>query len=109
MPLTAEQQISVQELKRRFGEPDPPTVLDVREPSEYRYCNIGGIHMPLALLPLRLQDLDRGKEYAVLCHHGTRSYQATMFLLKSGFSRVRNVSGGIDAWSAVVDRAVARY
>jgi rhodanese-related sulfurtransferase len=109
MPLSPEQEISVSELQRRLGEPDPPQVLDVRELSEVRFCSLGGIHIPLGILPLRLGELDRGKEYVVLCHHGNRSYHATMFLLKSGFTRARNVRGGIDAWSATVDPAVPRY
>jgi len=109
MPLTADQQIPVHDLKRLLDSDEPPTILDVRELSEFRYCNLGGVHIPLGTLPLRLQELDPAKHYAVLCHHGNRSYQATMFLLRAGFTHVQNVSGGIDAWSLQVDPSVPRY
>ena len=67
------------------------------------------VHIPLHLLPLRLEELDRRQEYAVLCHHGVRSMQAVHFLRANGFRGARNLAGGIDRWSAVIDPAVPRY
>lgn len=45
----------------------------------------------------------------VMCHHGMRSMQVAHFLLANGFKDVANLDGGIDAWAAVVDPALARY
>jgi rhodanese-related sulfurtransferase len=45
----------------------------------------------------------------VHCHHGGRSARACRVLLRHGFEQVRNLAGGIDAWSLTVDPAVPRY
>jgi rhodanese-related sulfurtransferase len=101
--------ISVEELKERLDRNDDLLILDVREPFEYDLCNIGGTLIPLGQLPARLNELDRETEIAVLCHHGSRSWRATLFLLQAGFTAVKNISGGIDAWSQYVDPSVKRY
>ena len=48
-------------------------------------------------------------DLVVHCHHGPRSSQAVMFLRGNGFERARNLTGGIDAWSQIVDPSVPRY
>jgi sulfur-carrier protein adenylyltransferase/sulfurtransferase len=101
--------ISVEELKVRLDRKDEFVILDVREPYEVALCNLGGTHIPLGQLPARLAELDRNREILVLCHHGSRSWRATLFLLESGFSNVKNITGGIDAWSEYVDPSVKRY
>ena len=60
-------------------------------------------------LPQRLAELDPQRPIACLCHHGTRSQRVALFLAANGFSRVANIAGGIDAWSAEVDGSVPRY
>lgn len=103
--------ISVEELSRRQAEGDAPIILDVRLHEELELAAIEGetLHVPLHLLPVRLDELDEEQEYAVLCHHGNRSWQATHYLRSRGFKGPRNVAGGIDRWSAVVDPTVPRY
>jgi rhodanese-related sulfurtransferase len=54
-------------------------------------------------------ELDREAEYVVYCHHGMRSAMAANWLKSRGFLRVSNMTGGIDAWSTVVDRSVPQY
>ncbi len=90
---------------------NPETVLlDVREPWELRVARISSaVHIPLALLPLRLTELDRRLPHMVLCHHGGRSYQACLLLAKHGFSTVMNVQGGIHLWALTVDSSLPRY
>ena len=104
-------EISVEELSRRIAEGDAPVVLDVRLPQELELAALDAetLHIPLHLLPVRLEELDPEREYAVLCHHGGRSWQATQYLRSRGFDGPRNVEGGIDRWSAVVDPTVPRY
>ncbi len=85
-------------------------VLDVREPFEVAIANIAGSrHVPLHQLPARLGELDGHAEIVTLCHHGIRSAQALEILRGAGFARVRNLTGGIDAWARDVDRGMPRY
>ncbi len=55
------------------------------------------------------EQLDKDKQTVVLCHHGVRSQNVAQFLVDKGFQRVANVSGGIDAYSRLVDRSVPLY
>jgi adenylyltransferase/sulfurtransferase len=106
---TLEDEISVNDLKRKLDENEKITVLDVREPAEFRICNIGGTLIPLGVLPLRLNELDPASDIAVICHHGNRSRWAVDFLRQRGFSRAKNVTGGIEAWAKSIDPAMPRY
>jgi adenylyltransferase/sulfurtransferase len=85
-------------------------VVDVREPWEIEIAKIGGtIDIPMGNIVDRLDELDPMQATAVLCHSGARSLRVATFLAANGFSRVANVSGGIDRWSSTVDSTVARY
>ena len=92
----------------------PLVVLDVREPWELQTASIkpAGFELqaiPMSLIPVRLEELDRTRPIACLCHHGGRSMQVAAFLVQQGFERVANISGGIHAWSAQVDPSVPCY
>jgi glyoxylase-like metal-dependent hydrolase (beta-lactamase superfamily II)/rhodanese-related sulfurtransferase len=102
-------QIDPRELKARMDAGEKLALLDVREPHERKTANIGGKHIPLGEVPDRLEELERDEEIVVYCHHGGRSMRAVEFLYESGFTNVKNLTGGIDAWSVNVDRSVARY
>lgn len=102
-------EIVVEVLKERLDHGDPITVLDVREQHEYQLCNIGGVLIPLAQLPTRLAELDPAREYAVICRTGRRSARAVEFLKQSGFTKVRNVVGGIHEWSRKIDPTIPQY
>lgn len=85
-------------------------VIDVREKWEWEVAHIKGTTLiPLKDLPLKITDLDKASDIAVLCHHGSRSARAVAFLLQQGFTAVYNVAGGIDAWSKSVDPLVPLY
>ncbi len=87
-----------------------PTLLDVRTPAERAICHLEGSRLiPLQELPERLAELDPGEEIVVFCHRGIRSAQAVGLLRRRGFSRARNLTGGIDAWSVEVDPTLPRY
>ena len=86
------------------------SVVDVREQWEFDLAKLNGSTLiPLATLPQSLDKLKRDAEIVAICHHGMRSADATNFLLQQGYSNVKNLVGGIDAWSAQVDRSVPRY
>lgn len=102
-------QMTPQELKERWDRGEKITLLDVREPDEYRLANLGGTLIPLQELPRRLEELDPAAEMVVLCHHGIRSAQATAFLRQAGFEHVKNLAGGIERWSVQIDPLIPRY
>ena len=101
--------LSVDDLKAKLDRGDAFLLLDVREPEEFAFANIGGVPIPLGELPSRLAELDRDTEIVILCHHGVRSLHAAHFLLANGFTKLANVRGGIDQWSIRVDGNLARY
>ena len=102
--------ITPRELKEQLDKGNKPVLLDVREPWEYSLAKLeGSILIPLGTLPHSLDQLDRNAEIVAYCHHGMRSADATSFLLQQGFANVKNLIGGIDAWSVQVDASVPRY
>ncbi len=102
--------ITVRELKDRLDKGDKIVLVDVREPWEYSMAKIeGSILIPLGTLPQSLDQLDSNSEIVAHCHHGMRSADAVAFLSQQGFKNVKNLVGGIDAWSIQVDPSVPRY
>lgn len=102
--------ISPKELKSRLDKGEQLVLVDVREEWEYSLAKLdGSILIPLGTLPQSLARLTRDSEIIAICHHGMRSADATNFLLQQGFSNVKNLVGGIDAWSTQVDGTVPRY
>lgn len=102
-------EITPRELKERFDRGDDLFILDVREPHEYRICNLKGHLIPLRDLPRRVHELDSSHEIVAHCRSGKRSAQAVDFLRKAGFHKVVNLRGGILSWSTEVDPTVPRY
>ena len=113
--MTGLTQITVQELATRLSSPDPNLQLvDVREPQELEMAKLEGfINLPLSQFSewgdLIHAKLDANAETLVLCHHGIRSAQMCQWLASQGFTNVKNISGGIDAYSIRVDPSVPQY
>jgi adenylyltransferase/sulfurtransferase len=102
-------EITVGELKSKLDNGDDINVLDVREPHEYEFANIGVRLIPLGELPQRLVELDRDENFAIHCKTGARSAKAVKLLQGAGFENVYNVKGGITAWSEEIDSSVPKY
>jgi len=101
-------EVSVVEASRLHGRAEV-VVVDVRESTEHQLVQVEGcLLLPLSELPQKLDILPQDKPLLILCHHGGRSAMATVFLQKNGFD-VKNIKGGIDAWSIVVDSSLVRY
>ena len=108
-------EITVQELALRLPNQEPNLqLIDVREPHEVAIAHLQGFEvLPLSdfanwseTIKTRYQtDL----ETLVICHHGMRSDRMCQWLRNIGFTNVKNVVGGIDAYSLFVDPKVARY
>ncbi len=103
-------EITVHDLKRRFDDPTPFTLIDVREPSEHDLCRLpDAVLIPLGQLADRLAELDREAEIVVHCKAGGRSAKAMELLMANGFENVCHVAGGINAWSKEIDPNVPLY
>jgi adenylyltransferase/sulfurtransferase len=85
-------------------------LLDVREDWEWEKAHLeGAIHIPMGELEGRVAELDIRSEIVVYCHHGERSIDGCLVLWEQGFRKVRSLTGGIEAWSELVDPTVPRY
>jgi rhodanese-related sulfurtransferase len=102
-------EIRAEELKQRLDAGENLFLLDVREEHEYEISNIGGYLIPLAQLPKRVHELDASREIVALCKMGSRGARAVQVLRQAGFDNVRNLTGGIHAWSDRVDPRVRKY
>lgn len=77
---------------------EPLDILDVRENYEYDNGHIPeAVNLPLSELGSRFYELDKSKNYYVICHSGARSANASEFLSAQGY-QVTNVMGGMSAW-----------
>lgn len=108
-------QITVTELAERLAQADDELqLIDVREPHEVVIAYIEGFKV-LSLSEFGVwsdkiaTDFNPHAETFVICHHGVRSAQMCQWLLNNGFTNVRNVIGGIDAYSLQVDPNIPHY
>jgi adenylyltransferase/sulfurtransferase len=109
-PVAASGEITVEELKGRLDKGERPFILDVRNPEEYQIAHLAGsVLIPLSALPQRLGELDREKEMVVHCKSGARSQRAIGFLREQGFTRLKNLKGGILAWAERIDPSLPKY
>ena len=105
-----ENEIDVTEVKAKLDRGDPFVLIDVREPHEYRICHIHAARLiPLGEVPKRLNELDPQADIVIHCKSGVRSNKACGILRQAGFQHVRNMKGGILAWSDRVDPSVPKY
>jgi adenylyltransferase/sulfurtransferase len=105
-----EGEIEVTEVKEKMDRGDNFVLIDVREPHEYQICSIPGAKLiPLGEVPKRLDELDKNADIVIHCKSGMRSARACGILKAAGFEHVRNMKGGILAWSDQVDPSVPKY
>src|ERR1022692_2126314 len=103
-------EIEVTEVKEKLDRGDNFVLIDVREPHEYQICNIPAAKLiPLGEVGKRLGDLDPEADIVIHCKSGMRSARACGILKAAGFKHVRNMKGGILAWSDRVDPSVPKY
>jgi adenylyltransferase/sulfurtransferase len=85
-------------------------LVDVREPVEQQVSQLPGARLiPYGELASRLDELDRQEDIVLFCRTGVRSGRALQTLLAAGFRKVKNLRGGINAWSDEVDPTVMKY
>ena len=101
-------EVEVLELKKMLKNKEV-VLVDVREPYEIEICNIkGSLFIPMNEIPQNIEQLDKEKRYAVMCHSGVRSLYVSNYLNSLGYSTL-NVVGGIERWATVVDKNMKRY
>lgn len=108
-------QITVEELANRLADSQEKLqLIDVREPQEIAIARIDGFeNLPLSQFAEWADRIhsrfDPDIETIVMCHHGIRSAQMCQWLMSQGFANVKNVVGGIDAYSISVDPSIPQY
>jgi adenylyltransferase/sulfurtransferase len=105
------QEITALELKSRIDSGDDIQIIDVRQPDEYAFAKIDGARLiPLGEIPDRMSEIDEMRETVIHCKMGGRSAQAIEYLERAGFKgSLKNLVGGITAWSNDVDPRVPKY
>lgn len=85
-------------------------LLDIRESYELDICSMGGLHIPMADVANRVNEIDKNKEVIVLCRSGRRA-ESVANLLETDFSfpNVSIFKGGILAWIDQVDNSLESY
>ena len=109
--VAVEYEITPEEVKSKLDAGESFTLLDVRESWEFETARIDGAKLiPMGDVPSRVhQELDPEAPVVVLCHHGVRSMNVTVWLRQQGFEKAQSMRGGIDAWSRRVDGKVPMY
>jgi rhodanese-related sulfurtransferase len=104
-------EINAQALVLKLQQPNPPLLLDVREKWEFDTAHIANsLLMPMGDVPSRAHaEIDPDEPVVVICHHGARSLNVTMWMRAQGFEQVQSLADGIDGWSLTVDPGVTRY
>ncbi|MEK4198653.1 rhodanese-like domain-containing protein [Cytobacillus sp. FSL K6-0265] len=96
-------QVSPESVKDILQNNHDVSIVDVREVEEVKQGKIpSAIHIPLRLLAFRMHELNKSKDYIMVCRSGARSGQATALLEQHGY-RVKNMSGGMLAWDGKVE------
>ena len=103
--------LSPREFLERRAAGESLTLLDVREDWEIALAPVPSehLHIPMPEISQRLGELDARQETVVICRSGGRSTQVAQFLERQGFGQVFNLSGGILAWSRVIDPRIPQY
>jgi rhodanese-related sulfurtransferase len=103
-------EITPRQLKDRLDRNDRPVLVDIRDDWETKLCRLdNALHIPMEELEFRTEELNPADEIVVYCHHGVRSAAVADYLRRLGFTRVRNLAGGLDAWAASVEPGMRRY
>ncbi len=105
------EEISATSLRARLDADEDIQLIDVRQPDEYAFCKIEGAKLiPLGDVLKRVGEIDPARETVVHCKMGGRSAKAIEMLKQAGFTgELKNLKGGITAWSNEVDPKVPKY
>ncbi|WP_342430295.1 rhodanese-like domain-containing protein [Neobacillus sp. FSL H8-0543] len=95
--------MTAKEVEQLLNEQKKLDIIDVREVDEVAAGKIpGAVNIPLGLIEFRMHELDKSKEYIMVCRSGGRSGRASQFLEYHGF-KILNMTGGMLSWEGVVE------
>jgi adenylyltransferase/sulfurtransferase len=105
------QEITATELKSRLDAGDDIQLIDVRQPNEHEYARIeGSTLIPMGEIFERMSEIDPEREAVIYCKSGMRSARVIEAMERSGYAgELKNLAGGILAWSSEVDPSVPQY
>jgi adenylyltransferase/sulfurtransferase len=106
----SEDDIEPEEVARMIKENEKVILLDVREEFERAISNLpDSIGIPIPELANRLSQIQKDQNVVIYCRNGIRSLEAAALLKNAGFTHVRNLRGGINAWAERVDTKLSIY
>jgi rhodanese-related sulfurtransferase len=93
-------EIDAHELQARINEGDDFMLLDIRSAGEIAQGALPDAeHLPMHVIPLKINELPKDKAIILYCHSGARSYHACTYLVQQGFHNAINLRGGILGWA----------
>ena len=108
--LESEFEITASELAAERAAGKNLVVIDVREPHERDIAFIPDSKLiPVGDVPARMHELDTADEIVLYCRTGVRSARALEQLRGAGFTKLKNLVGGIHAWADEVDPSIPKY
>jgi molybdopterin/thiamine biosynthesis adenylyltransferase/rhodanese-related sulfurtransferase len=108
--LASEWEIDARQLAELIQSGESMRIIDVREPHELQISALPGAELfPLGTLAARMHELDSAVPLVLICKSGTRSARALELLAGSGFRKLKNLTGGINAWAQDVDPSLPIY
>ena len=100
-------EISVKELSEKLLSGADFILIDVREAGEIAVGKIAvSVHIAMSEIETKLADLDKSKEYVLQCRSGARSRNVLEYMRQNGFANLKNLTGGIMAWSSEIDSSI---
>ncbi len=103
--------ISVHDVKAKLDQAEDFILLDVREPHEWEISDIDAAthHIPKGQVLEHLGELDTAHEIVVYCKTGARSADVIQLLRQHGYTRLKNMAGGINAWAREINPELPTY
>jgi rhodanese-related sulfurtransferase len=93
-------EIDAHDLQARLNEGDDFLLLDIRSAGEVAQGMLPDAeHLPMHLIPLKINELPKDKAIILYCHSGARSYHACAYLAQQGYDNAINLRGGILGWA----------
>lgn len=100
---------TVQEVQQLLNSEKPPVLLDVRTPSEWDIIHLQGAELLTQEFAESMGEWPPDTHIVCYCHHGIRSLQAAQHFAQQGFTNIRSMRGGVDAWAQEIDDSLPRY
>ncbi|HEX8407403.1 MAG TPA: molybdopterin-synthase adenylyltransferase MoeB [Thermoanaerobaculia bacterium] len=100
--------ITPKQLSEKLAAGEDVVLIDVREPYEWNTGHIeGATHIPMNQVPQRLAEIPQDREVVMICRSGGRSGHVQEHLIgAAGYTKVKNLVGGMQAWAREVDPSI---